>query len=57
MVKTGVLEWAIGADIAPATADSIGLGQALLWVAVALTVDSGAQYLLSGRAAATAMDR
>jgi CDP-diacylglycerol--glycerol-3-phosphate 3-phosphatidyltransferase len=56
-VKTVVQELAIGAVIAPATADSIGLGQALLWVAVALTVASGAQYLLSGRAAATAMDR
>lgn len=56
-IKTVVQELAIGAVIAPATADSIVLGQALLWVAVALTVASGAQYLLSGRAAATAMDR
>jgi len=56
-VKTVVQELAIGAVIAPVTAEYVGLGQALLWMAVALTVASGAQYLLAGRAAATAMDR
>lgn len=56
-IKTVTQELAIGAVIAPVTAEYVGLGQALLWIAVALTVASGAQYLFAGRAAATAMDR
>lgn len=55
--KTFTQALAIGAVIAPATAHHIGLGQALLWASVALTVVSGAQYLLAGRAVATAMER
>lgn len=55
-VKTVVQELAIGVVIAPATADYIGLGQALLWIAVVLTVASGVQYLRVGRAAVTAME-
>lgn len=56
-VKTVVQLLAIGAVIAPSTAQHPGIGQATLWFAVALTVLSGAQYLLAGRAAVTAMDR
>lgn len=56
-VKTFSQELAVGAVIAPLTADNIGLGEILLWVAVALTLISGAQYLLAGRGAATAMER
>ncbi len=56
-IKTFSQELAVGAVIAPVTADHIGLGQALLWVAVGLTLVSGAQYLLAGRDAATAMER
>ncbi len=55
--KTFSQELAIGAVIAPLTADLVGLGQLLIWVAVGLTVVTGAQYLLAGRAAATAMER
>lgn len=56
-VKTVTQELAIGAVIAPVTAERVGLGQVVLWVAVALTVVSGAQYLLAGRAAVTEMER
>ncbi len=56
-IKTVTQELAIGAVIAPATADYVGFGQALLWIAVAFTVVSGAQYLIAGRAAVTEMDR
>lgn len=55
-VKTFTQELAVGAVIAPVTAEHIGLGQGLLWFAVGLTLVSGAQYLLAGRAAATAME-
>lgn len=54
--KTFTQELAIGVVIAPITADRIGLGEIVLWVAVALTVISGAQYLLAGRAAFTEME-
>lgn len=55
-VKTFTQELAIGAVIAPVTADHVGLAAVLLWIAVGLTLVSGAQYLLAGRAAATAME-
>lgn len=55
-LKTFTQELAIGVVIAPITADRVGLGEIVLWVAVALTVISGAQYLLAGRAALTEMD-
>lgn len=55
-VKTFAQELAVGAVIAPVTAHHIGLGQVLLWIAVGLTLVSGAQYLVAGRDAATAME-
>lgn len=51
--KTFVQELAVGAALLPLTADAHLLATAVLWVAVALTVASGAQYLLDGRTAAT----
>lgn len=54
-LKTFTQELAIGAVIAPVTADHVAFGEVLLWIAVALTVVSGAQYLLAGRAAVTTM--
>ena len=55
-LKTVTQELAIGVVIAPATASYVGAGQIVLWIAVGLTAISGAQYLIGGRAAATAMD-
>ncbi len=43
--------------VAPATASHVHLSSIVLWVAVALTLVTGAEYLISGRNAATAMER
>ena len=52
-LKTFVQELAVGAALLPLTADRHLLAVSVLWVAVALTIASGAQYLLDGRLAAT----
>lgn len=54
-VKTVVQELAIGLAVAPSTAHHPMLGGTVLWVAVGLTLVTGAQYLLDGRSAATSM--
>ncbi|MEO9224219.1 MAG: CDP-diacylglycerol--glycerol-3-phosphate 3-phosphatidyltransferase [Acidimicrobiales bacterium] len=53
--KTFVQELAVGLVLAPITASHLGIGRAVLWVAVAFTLVSGVQYLLDGRAAVTSM--
>ncbi|HVX17248.1 MAG TPA: CDP-alcohol phosphatidyltransferase family protein [Acidimicrobiales bacterium] len=53
--KTFVQELAVGLVLAPLTAGHPGIGITVLWVAVAMTVVSGLQYVLDGRAAATSM--
>lgn len=52
-VKTVVQEVAVALALLPLTAHADLLAAGVLWVAVALTLVSGAQYLLDGRAAAT----
>jgi CDP-diacylglycerol--glycerol-3-phosphate 3-phosphatidyltransferase len=52
-VKTVVQEMAVGLALLPLTGDDPLLATVVLWVAVALTWISGAQYLLDGRSAAT----
>jgi CDP-diacylglycerol--glycerol-3-phosphate 3-phosphatidyltransferase len=54
-VKTVVQEVAVALALLPITADANLLASGVLWVAVALTLVSGAQYLLDGRAAATTL--
>lgn len=54
--KTFTQALAVGAVIAPSTAPHEIIGQVILWFAVALSIISGAQYLVAGKAAATAMD-
>jgi CDP-diacylglycerol--glycerol-3-phosphate 3-phosphatidyltransferase len=54
-IKTVVQELAVAAALLPLTADANLLASATLWVAVGLTMVSGAQYLLDGRAAATTL--
>jgi CDP-diacylglycerol--glycerol-3-phosphate 3-phosphatidyltransferase len=55
-VKTVVQELAVTAVICPPLADHLAwLGDTLLWVAVVLTVVTGAQYVLDGRRAITTM--
>lgn len=55
-VKTVSQEVAVGFAIAPLTADHVpGLAGVVLWVAVVLTVVSGAQYLLDARRPARAV--
>ncbi len=54
-IKTVVQEFAIAFALLPLTADASLLANATLWVAVGLTMVSGAQYLLDGRAAATTL--
>jgi len=52
-VKTMVQEMAVGFALLPLTGDYHLLATVTLWVAVALTWFSGAQYLVDGRGAAT----
>jgi CDP-diacylglycerol--glycerol-3-phosphate 3-phosphatidyltransferase len=47
-VKTVVQDVAVGFALLPATADRPGIAIALVWVAVGLTLVTGAQYLLDG---------
>jgi CDP-diacylglycerol--glycerol-3-phosphate 3-phosphatidyltransferase len=54
-VKTVVQEMAVGFALLPLTGDYELLAVGTLWIAVALTWVSGAQYLLDGRAAATTL--
>lgn len=51
-VKTVVQELAIGAALLPVTEDHEIVRNSVVWVAVVLTVVTGAQYLLDGRKAA-----
>jgi CDP-diacylglycerol--glycerol-3-phosphate 3-phosphatidyltransferase len=52
-IKTVVQELAVAVALFPLTGDYHLMATAILWVAVALTWVSGAQYLLDGRGAAT----
>jgi len=52
-LKTVVQELAVALALFPPTADQRLTSVIVLWVAVALTYASGAQYLLDGKAAAT----
>lgn len=54
-VKTVVQELAVALALLPWTVDHPTLADGTLWVAVALTLFTGAQYLLDGRAAATTL--
>ncbi|HVM09196.1 MAG TPA: CDP-diacylglycerol--glycerol-3-phosphate 3-phosphatidyltransferase [Acidimicrobiales bacterium] len=51
-VKTVVQELAIGAALLPVTKEHAAVRNTVLWVAVVLTLVTGAQYLLDGRKAA-----
>ena len=53
--KTVVQEIAVGFALLPLTVDHPFVASFFLWVAVILTVVTGAQYLLDGRAAATTL--
>lgn len=55
-VKTVMQEVAVGLAIIPIAADHEVLANVMLWVAVVLTLASGAQYLRAGKAAITSMD-
>lgn len=52
-LKTLVQALAVGFALLPLTEDLPGIADALLWVAVALTLATGLQYLTSGRALTT----
>jgi len=54
-VKTVVQEFAVALALLPITADAEMAATTVLWVAVVLTVVSGAQYLVDGRSAATTL--
>ena len=54
-VKTVVQEVAVALALLPWTVDHPTLADAALWVAVVLTLVTGAQYLLDGRQAATTL--
>jgi CDP-diacylglycerol--glycerol-3-phosphate 3-phosphatidyltransferase len=54
-VKTTVQEVAVGLVIWPVTASHRTIATTVLWAAVALTLVTGAQYLLDGRKARRAM--
>jgi CDP-diacylglycerol--glycerol-3-phosphate 3-phosphatidyltransferase len=54
-VKTIVQEFAVALALFPPSAHHPALATGVLWVAVALTFVSGAQYLLDGRSAATTL--
>jgi CDP-diacylglycerol--glycerol-3-phosphate 3-phosphatidyltransferase len=47
-VKTVVQDVAVGFALLPSTADRPGIAVTVLWIAVALTLVTGAQYLLDG---------
>ena len=51
-VKTVVQEVAMAFALLPLTADSDVMAKSVLWIAVALTLVTGAQYLIDGRKAA-----
>lgn len=53
--KTVVQEVAVVLALLPAAVDHPGVADGVLWAAVALTLVSGAQYLLDGRSAATTL--
>ncbi len=55
--KTVVQEVAVGFALLPLTVDHPVFATACLWLAVTLTLVTGAQYLLDGRSAATTMGR
>src|SRR5205823_8744348 len=48
-IKTIVQEVAIGFALLPLTSDDKWVATGVLWIAVALTLVTGAQYLLDGR--------
>jgi CDP-diacylglycerol--glycerol-3-phosphate 3-phosphatidyltransferase len=48
-VKTVVQEVAVGFALLPLTSDDRWVASAVLWIAVALTLVTGVQYLLDGR--------
>jgi CDP-diacylglycerol--glycerol-3-phosphate 3-phosphatidyltransferase len=54
-VKTVVQELAVGLAICPAFEDHPGIAVAVLWVATALTLVTGAQYWMEARRSAHAM--
>ena len=54
-VKTVVQEVAVGFALLPLTVDHPEVATTVLWIAVALTLVTGAQYLLDGRSAATTL--
>ena len=55
-VKTAVQGFAVGFALMPPTAEHVPwVANSLLWAAVALTVVSGVQYVVAGRAATTTM--
>ena len=54
-VKTVVQELAIGLAVAPPLAAHPAVPLSVLWIAVGLTLVTGAQYLIDGRSAATTM--
>jgi CDP-diacylglycerol---glycerol-3-phosphate 3-phosphatidyltransferase len=53
-VKTVVQSVAVGMALVPSLEDSPGVASAALWLAVALTLGTGAQYVLAGSRATTA---
>jgi CDP-diacylglycerol--glycerol-3-phosphate 3-phosphatidyltransferase len=55
--KTIVQELAVGFALMPLTVEHPLLANSVLWIAVSLTLITGAQYLLDGRSAATTMVR
>ncbi len=48
-VKTVTQEFALGFALLPLTADTPSLAKAVLWIAVALALFSGAEYIVDGR--------
>ena len=54
-IKTIVQEVAIGFALLPLTADDPWVANTVLWIAVALTLVTGVQYLLDGRSARSAV--
>ena len=52
-LKTVVQAVAVGLAICPATDQLVGLGDAVLWAAVVLTLVTGAQYVVAGRRVTT----